>query len=55
MFLLNIKENCIPNIEFLTKHFIVCKFFRNFNWDSKNLKHVRIEKSKKKLKILKNI
>lgn len=50
-----IEENCIPHIEFLVKHLIICKLFRNFNWYSKNLKHVKSEKSKKKLKILNNI
>lgn len=50
-----IEENCIPHLEFLIKHLIICKLFRNFNWCSKNLKHVRSEKSKKKLKILNNI
>jgi len=52
---LSIEEDCIPHLKFLIKHLIICKLFRNFNWSSKNLKHVRSEKSKKKLKILNNI
>lgn len=53
--LLNVNETCIPHIEFVIKHLIICKLFRNFNWISKNIKHVRVEKSQTKLKILKNI
>lgn len=45
---LNIEETCIPHVEFLIKHLIICKLFRHFNWESKNLKHVKSEKSKKK-------
>jgi len=30
--LLNVNETCIPHIEFVIKHLIICKLFRNFNW-----------------------
>lgn len=52
--LLNVNETCVPHIEFLIKHLIICKLFRNFNWVSKNIKHVKSEKCQKKLKILRN-
>lgn len=52
---LNIEESCTPHVHFLINHLITCKLFRNFNWYSKNLKQVRSEKSKTKLKILRNV
>jgi len=53
--LLNVNETCTLHIEFLIRHLIICKLFRNFNWVSKNIKHVKNEKSQKKLKILRNV
>lgn len=47
--------NCQPHIDFIIQHLIMCRLLRDFNWKSRNIKKIRTEKSKQKLKILRNV
>lgn len=52
---INFHIHCQPHIDFTIKHLILCRLLRDFNWNSRNIKKIRSEKSKQKLKILKNV
>lgn len=46
--------DCQPHIDFIIQHLILCRLLRDFNWNSRNIKKIRTEKSKQKLNILRN-
>jgi len=52
--LININSSRELHIDFIITHLINCKFLRDFNWKSKNIKGSAKDKNKNKLTILKN-
>lgn len=55
LFTCEFSESCIDHYNFIVTHLINCKLLRNFNWKSKNYKKTRVEKTKNKLNILRNL
>jgi len=51
---INFHIDCEPHIDFIIQHLIQCRLLKDFNWNSRNIKKIRSEKSKQKLKILRN-